>query len=235
MKIPAVQGVALEAAEQLLLDIRIPALQPGDELLHLLAAAASVGGTGVLHHRQLQPPGHPADLLLPAVQQGADLGDAGAVQVRHRLEAADAPLEQQVHQQRLDGVVIVVAQGDFPDAQVRKGRVQAAPPQLGAQGAGVLLPPLLKHNIVHRHRDADVRHVQLFAVIRHRLKAHARHPRLQRDGLHLKRLGVEFPQPRQRRQRQQEVQHSQGQHCLPLRHQYRPFYQRNLQVPEFPL
>ena len=91
------------------------------------------------------------------------------------------------------------------DAPFRQGRIQAAPPQLGAQGAGVLLLPLLKHNIVHRHRDADVRHVQLFAVIRHRLKAHARHPRLQRDGLHLKRLGVEFPQPRQRRQRQQAV------------------------------
>ena len=112
--------------------IRIPALQPGDELLHLLAAAVSVGGTGVLHHRQLQPPGHPADLLLPAVQQGADLGDAGAVQVRHRLEARRCALEQQVHQQSLDGVVIVVAQGDLVAARGERRGVQRAFAHFGA-------------------------------------------------------------------------------------------------------
>ena len=136
-----------------------------------------------MHHRQPEPLSRPADVVLPAVQQGTDLGNAGAVQVSHRLEAADAPLKQQVHQQRLDGVVIVMAQGDLPDAQVRKGRVQAAPPQLGAQGAGVLLLPLIEHNVVYRHLDAGIGHVQLPAQVRHGVEAHTRGAGLQGDGV----------------------------------------------------
>ena len=68
-----------------------------------------------------------------AVQQRTDLGHAGAVQVRYGLEAADAALEQQVHQQRLHRVVIVVAQRDLVNAPLCQGGVQAAAPQFGTQ------------------------------------------------------------------------------------------------------
>ena len=152
-----------------------------------------------------EPRRHAPDVLLLAVQQGPYLGDIRPIQICHRLEAADAALKQQVHQKRLHRVVVVVAQRDLADAPLCQSGVQAPPPQLGAQGAGVLLLSLPEHDVVHRHRDADVGHVQLLAVVRHRREVHVRHPRLQRDGLHLKRLGVERPQPRQRRQRQQTV------------------------------
>ena len=165
----------------------------------------SVHRAGVLHHRQPEPRRHPPDVLLLTVQQRADLGDVRPIQIRHRLEAADAPLKQQVHQKCLHRVVVVVTQRDLADAPLRQRRVQAAPPQLGAQGAGIFLLPLLKHDVVHRHGDADVRHVQRRAVVGDGRKVHTRHPRLQRDGLHLKGLGVKRPQTRQRRQRQQAV------------------------------
>ena len=140
-----------------------------------------------------------------AVQQRPDLGHAGAVQIRYRLEAADAALEQQVHQQRLHRVVIVMAQGDLVDAPLRQGGVQAAPPQLGTQRAGVLFPALLKEDLIHRHLDPGIGHLQRLTQLCHAAEVHAGHPHLQSDGLHREGNGIELPQPRQRRQRQQAV------------------------------
>ena len=98
-----------------------------------------------------------------------------------------------------------MAQGDLPDAQVRKGRVQAAPPQLGAQGAGVLLLPLIEHNVVYRHLDAGIGHVQLPAQVRHGVEAHTRGAGLQGDGVNGEGNGIKGPQPGQRGQRYQAV------------------------------
>ena len=137
LQIPTVERIALETAEKLLLDVGIAPLQLVDQILHLLPAGGAVGGTGVVDHRQAEPFHRAADVILPAVQQWADLGDARAVQIRHRLEAADAPLKQQIHQQRFDGVVVVMPQCDLVDPPLRQRCVQAAPPQLGAEGAGV--------------------------------------------------------------------------------------------------
>ena len=165
----------------------------------------AVHGAGIVDDGQILPQGHAADVILVAVQQRADLGHAGAVQKRHRLEAADAALEQQIHQQRLHRVVIVVAQGDLADALFRQGGVQAAPPQFGAQGAGILLLPLLEDDLVHRHLNAGVGHLQPFAQRRHAGEVHARHAHLHGDGLHREGDGVEFLQPGQGYQRQQAV------------------------------
>ena len=140
-----------------------------------------------------------------AVQQRPYLGDVGPVQIRHRLEAADAPLKQQVHQQRLHRIVVVVPQRDFVYPPFRQRRMQAAPPQLGAQGTGVLFFSLVEHDVVYRYGDAGIGNVQLRAVVSHRGEVHPRHTRLQRDGLHPEGLGIECPQPGQGRQRQQAV------------------------------
>ena len=158
-----------------------------------------------MDHRQVEPLHRAADVILPAVQQRADLGDARAVQIRHRLEAADAPLEEQIHQQRFDGIVVVMPQCDLVDPPLRQRRIQAAPPQLGAEGAGVLFFALFKYDLVYRHMDAGVRDLQLPAQLRHGVKAHARRAGLQRDGLQLKGDGIEVPQPGQSRQGQQAV------------------------------
>ena len=153
-QIPAIERVALETAEKLLLDVGIAPLQLMDQILHLLSAGGAVGRTGVVDHRQVEPLHRAADVILPAVQQRTDLGDARAVQIRHRLEAADAPLKQQIHQQRFDGIVVVMTQCDLVDPPLRQRRIQAAPPQLGAEGAGVLFFALFKHDLVYRHSSA---------------------------------------------------------------------------------
>ena len=140
-----------------------------------------------------------------AVEQGAYLGDAAAVQVGHRLKAPDAPLKEQVHEHGLHRVVEVVTQGDLGNAQLPQGRVQASPAKLGAQGAGIFLLPLLKDDLINRHGDAGVGHLQLPAQVRHRVKAHPRRPRLQGDGVYLKRHRVECPQPGQGHKGQEAV------------------------------
>ena len=129
-----------------------------------------------------------------AVEQGAYLGDAAAVQVRHRLKAPDAPLKEQVHQHGLHRVVEVVAQGDLGDAQVLEGGIQATPPKFGAQRAGVFFLPLLKNDLVHRYGDAGVGHLQVPAQVRHGVKAHTRGASFQGDSVDVKRHRVKPPQ-----------------------------------------
>ena len=99
----------------------------------------------------------------------------------------------------------MVPQRDLVDAPLRQRRMQAASPQLGAQGAGVLFFPLVEHDVVYRHGDTGIGHIQRGAVVGHGGEIHAGHARLQRDGLHLKGQGIERAQARQRRQRQQAV------------------------------
>lgn len=195
-QIPAVEGVPLHRAEELFPQVGIAALQLGEQLLHLLPAAVTVHGAGVAYHGKVQLRRHAADVRFLTVQQGADLGDVRPVQIRHRLEAADPTLEQQVHQKRLHRVVVVVSQGDLADPPLRQCRMQAAPAQLGAQGAGVLFFAFEEHDVVHRHGDAGVGHVQRLAVVGDGGEVHARHTGLQGDRLHLEGLGVELPETR---------------------------------------
>ena len=140
-----------------------------------------------------------------AIQQRPDLRDAAAVQIGHRLKAADAPLKEKVHQHGLHSVVKVVAQSDLGDAQLPQRRVEAPPPQLGAQGAGILLLPLLKHDLIHRHLDAGVGYLQLPTQLRHGVKAHAGSACLQSDGVDSKRHRKKLPQAGKSHQGQQAV------------------------------
>ena len=74
LQIPTVERIALETAEKLLLDVGIAPLQLMDQILHLLSAGGAVGRAGVVDHRQAEPFHRAADVILPAVQQWADLG-----------------------------------------------------------------------------------------------------------------------------------------------------------------
>ena len=95
-QIPAVERIPLHRAEELFPQVGIAALQLGEQLLHLLPAAVTVHGAGVAYHGKVQLRRHAADVRFLTVQQRADLGDVRPVQIRHRLEAADPTLEQQV-------------------------------------------------------------------------------------------------------------------------------------------
>ena len=99
----------------------------------------------------------------------------------------------------------MVPQRNLAYPPFRQRRMQAAPPQLGAQGAGVLFFPLVEHDVVYRHGDTGIGHIQRGAVVGHRGEVHPRHTRLQRDGLHPEGLWIEGSQPSQGRQRQQAV------------------------------
>ena len=100
LQIPSIQRVSLDRAKQFRLQIGVLPLQLRQQHLHLLAAAGAVGGAGIVDNGQVQSGRRTADLLLVAVQQGPDLQHVHAVQMGHRLEAADAPLKEEVHQQR---------------------------------------------------------------------------------------------------------------------------------------
>ena len=79
-------------------------------------------------------------------QHGADQGQAPAVQLGDRGEAANAALPPEVHVKGLDSIIEVVAQRHFIAAQLLRRRVQRAPAQLGAEGTGVLFLPVFKHH-----------------------------------------------------------------------------------------
>ena len=158
-----------------------------------------------MHNRQVQALHNAAHLVLAAVEQRADLRDAAAVEVRHRLEATDPPLEEQVHQQRLNRVVVVVAERDLGDAQLLQRRVETAAAEFGAERAGILLLPLLKDDLIDRRLDPRIGYVQTAAELRHLVEALSRRPGLERDGVDGKRLRIKAAQLRQRRQRQQAV------------------------------
>ena len=170
-----------------------------------------------MYHAQLQPLGGVADEVLPAVEQGAYLGDPRPVQVGDRLEAGQPPLEDQGHEECLHRVVVVVAQGDFGYPPLLEGGVEGAPAHLGAQGAGVLLLPGVEYDPANLGGDHCVGHTQLLAQPGHRLGvgplAGVGRAQVQGDGFHRKGDGVELPQLGQGHQQHQGV--------LPPRHPHR--------------
>ena len=56
---------------------------------------------------------------------------------------------------------------------IQQGTVEGPPPHLGTHGAGVFLLPLVEHDVVYRHLDAGIGHLQLPAQVRHGVEAHA--------------------------------------------------------------
>ena len=80
------------------------------------------------------------------IQHGANLNDAGSVQIGHRLEATDTPFENQAHQEGFHCVIIVVAQRQLVEAPVQNGLIQRAPAHFGAHGARIFLLPVVKND-----------------------------------------------------------------------------------------
>ncbi len=190
---PLGQGEALHGAEDPGLEPGVAALKLVDQLLDLLALGVAVGRAGVLHHREREAPGGVTDQILPAVEQGADLGDLGAVQPGDGLEAGQAALEDQGHEEGLHCVVKVVPQCDLGDALLQEGAVEGATPHLGAHGAGVLLLAQIKNDVLDLTAEDGVGDVQLPAQLGNRSEVHPRPSicvsHVQSDGLHVKGLG----------------------------------------------
>ncbi len=86
-----------------------------------------------------------------------------------------------------------------------RGGIQAAPGGAWRTGSRDFLLSLLKHNLINRHGNAGVRHLQLPAQVRHGVKAHTRGCQFQGDGVDVKRHQVKPPQLCQSRERQQAV------------------------------
>ena len=99
----------------------------------------------------------------------------------------------------------MMPQSDLMNTALGERGIQASPAQFGAQGAGILLPALFKHDLIDRHLYPLIGHLQLFAQRRHRRKIHAGHPHLQGNGLQSERDRVKPAQLRQGHQRQQAV------------------------------
>lgn len=197
LQAPAVEGIALDGAEDLLAEVGIALLQLPQEHLHLLPAGGAVGRAGIFHHRQIQPPHRSPYLPLLYIEHGPDLGDAGAVQVRHRLEAAYPSLQEEGHDHGLHRVILMVSQGDLGDPQAVHGGAQGAPPELGAQGAGIFLLAVLKNDLVDGHLFPVIGHLQLPAEVGNGGKVHAWGAAVNGDGYHIKGLGVKLPEPGQ--------------------------------------
>ena len=136
-----------------------------------------------------------ADEPLPAVEQGADLDNAGAVQVGDRLEAGQPSLIKQGEKEGLNGVVVVVAQRHLIQTPLQHGVVEGTPPHFRTQSAGIFLLTQVEDDVVDLRGHPGIGYVQGLAKLSHRAEVHARHPHIHGDGLQLKGDGVEGPQP----------------------------------------
>ncbi len=145
---PLREREALHGPEGPGLQAGVAALELKDQVLDLLPPGVAVGGAGILHHRQVQLPGGVGDQLLPAVEQGADLGDPRPVQEGDGLEAGQSPLEDEGQKKSLHRVVVVVAQGDFLDPPFLQCPVEGAPAHFRAHGAGILLLPQVEDDVL---------------------------------------------------------------------------------------
>ena len=110
-----------------------------NQLFDLLALGVAVGRTGVFHHGKFQAFHRVPHQILAAVEQRADLGDLSAVQPGDGLETGQAAFVDQGHEERLDGIIVVVTQSDFVDTSLQHGAVQGTAAHLGAHGAGIFL------------------------------------------------------------------------------------------------
>jgi hypothetical protein len=159
-----------------------------DELLGLFAHGHAVSRADALDDGQPLGVHCGNDLLLGGQQHGPDEGEVPARKVGDRREAADAALPPEIHVKGLHGIVQMVAQRHLVAAQFLRCRVQCTAPQLGAQGAGVLLLTVVEH-----HR-ADLGTADLIGdiVLGKQLLQYgvihgpAAELRVQRDGLHRK-------------------------------------------------
>ena len=175
----------------------VAALQRGDQVLDLLPLGRAVRRTGVADHRQAQPRGGLADHALADVQERADLGHAHAVEIGHGPEAGDPPLVEEGEVEGLDGVVVVVPEGDLLHARLLQGGVERPAAELGAQGAGVLLLAGLEEDVADVGRDQVVGDVQVPAQVRDGGEVHPRHPHVDGEGLHPEAARQEPRQPGQ--------------------------------------
>ena len=158
-----------------------------------------------MHDRQPLTRSEIAHHALGQIEHRPDLRDARAVEVCHGLEAAQPPLEEQAHQERLDRVVIVVPQRDLGKAQPQKLLIQRAAPHLGAHGAGIFLPAIVENDRPDLSLDRVEGHVQPLTKRRHARKIHAGQSHVDRDGRQLERLRVILAKRRQQHQQRQRV------------------------------
>ena len=112
-----------------------------------------------------------------------------------RLKAGQPPLENEGHIKGLHGIVIVVAQGDLPNAPLLHGLVQGPTAELGAQRAGVLLLLDVKNHVVDVALQQGIGYVQTLTIVGHRRKVHPLAPlcvaHVQGECLHCEGHGVE--------------------------------------------
>ena len=170
---PFGQGETLHGTENSGLQTGVAALELIDQFFDFLPLGVAIGRAGVEDHGHIQPLGGVTDEDLAAVEQGADLGDAGAVEEGDRLETGQAAFIEQGEEEGLDGVVVVMAQSDFSDAHILQRVVQSAPAHLGAHGAGILFLSKVEDDMVDLALDEGVWDIQLLTVFGHGGEVHA--------------------------------------------------------------
>ena len=205
VRFPAGEGQALHRAEDLGFHVRIVRRHAAEQFLDLVALGGLVHRTGVFDHRDLQRLGETRDLLLPRVDKGADLRDAGAVEIGDRAEAAEPPLEEQREHKGLDRVVKVVAERELVDPARADRVVERAAAHLGAQRAGVFLLAHVKDDLLDVGLETGIGHAELFTQRRHGGKVHPLKAELDRDRLERKRLGIKAAQVVERQEQQHAV------------------------------
>ena len=162
-----------------------------------------------MQHRQVHPRREIVQRLFVNVQHGANLHNASSVQIGHRLETVDAPLEQQGHEECLHRVVIVMSQRQLVEALVQNCLIQRPPAHFGAHGAGILLLAVVENNGRNLRFHHGIGHVPLLAQRRDLRIVHPQ-PHINGDCFQLIGLIKVFPQPRQ--------QNQQGERILPPGH-----------------
>ncbi len=137
---PAVNAGTPQRTEYPVLESVVGALHLVDEILGALTVGGSVHGTFRLHDRK---PGtvHAAPyLVFRREDQRTYHGDVLAVEVGHRREAPDTPLREEVHDERLEDILVVMSERDLVATELLRGIVERTAPHSRAETARVVLP-----------------------------------------------------------------------------------------------
>ena len=189
---PAGQFALLHGADDLVRQTGVHRLEVPDQSIDVGTLRFVVDGTDVLDDGELLAMYRLQDLLLRGEDERSYHGEVLAGQVCDRFEAVDGAEIQKVHEERVDRVVPVVAEGEFVTSQFLRKRVETAPSQVRAKTAGVLFVPSLEDYVADVRLVDNVLDIEFLAHVDDGRVVHAGavEARVERDADDLKLLRI---------------------------------------------
>ena len=119
--------ILLQGMEKTIIDIRVQLTETAEKVLHFGPARIAVGRAGGFHQGQAEDLCHMLHMAFRQVNQGPDNRDTGAAHDSAGMEGMETAFIEQGHEEGFDGILPVMAQGQFVTAKLHTGVRQHSP------------------------------------------------------------------------------------------------------------